>query len=220
MPSTAPEIKRKAVKGYGGEITICPPTIKERQAAADKIIEKTGATFLHPSNDLDVILGQATAAIELLEDHPDLDYLLAPIGGGGLIAGIAAAVKQLQPNCLVFGVEPSGACGMQQSVAQGAPMEQVVVDTIADSLGAPMHAPLTFANVRDHVDELVQVSDDELRAAMRQMFDDMKLAVEPACAAALAAMNRPLAARLADKRVALIACGSNIDMASYQRLLA
>ena len=219
MPRSANPFRVERCQQYGAEV-VFGETIADLLSIVKALQADEGRHLIHPFESEHTIAGTAGVGLELCNDIESLDAVIVPVGGGGLIAGIAAAVKQLQPNCLVFGVEPTGACGMQQSVAQGAPMEKVVVDTIADSLGAPMHAPLTFANVRDHVDELVQVSDDELRAAMRQMFDDMKLAVEPACAAALAALNRPLAARLVGKRVALIACGSNIDMASYQRLLA
>lgn len=219
MPRSANPFRVERCQHYGAEV-VFGETIADLLSIVSDLQAKEGRHLIHPFESEHTVAGTAGVGLELCNDIDSLDAVIVPVGGGGLIAGVAAAVKQLQPNCLVFGVEPSGASGMQQSVAQGAPMDQVLVDTIADSLGAPMHAPLTFSLVRDHVDELVQVSDDELRMAMRQMFNDMKLAVEPACAAALAALNRPLASRLAGKRVALIACGSNIDMASYQRLLA
>ena len=158
--------------------------------------------------------------IELCEDVAQLDAVIVPVGGGGLIAGVASAVKQMQPDCQVIGVEPSGANGMQQSLSSGAPKTQVSVSTIADSLGAPMHAPRSFSLVRQFVDQIVTVSDDQLRDGMRRMFTDMQLAVEPACAASIAALQGPLAQTMRGKRVALIACGTNIDLATYSALLS
>jgi len=181
MPRSANPFRVERCQQYGAEV-VFGETIADLLSIVKALQADEGRHLVHPYESEHTIAGTAGVGLELCNDIESLDAVIVPVGGGGLIAGIAAAVKQLQPNCLVFGVEPSGACGMQQSIAQGAPMDQVVVNTIADSLGAPMHAPLTFANVRDYVDELVQVSDDELRAAMRQMFDDMKLAVEPACA--------------------------------------
>ena len=133
-----------------------------------------------------------------------------PVGGGGLIAGIASAVKQIQPDCLVIGVEPTEAKGMADSISRGEPLDSVKLNSIADSLSAPMHLPMTFGLVQQYVDELVQVSDDQLRNAMKFMFTELKLAVEPACAAGMAALHGPLRKKMAGKRIALIACGSNI----------
>jgi len=218
MPRSANSFRVDRCQQYGAEV-VFGDTIADLFSIVKDLQSNEGRHLVHPFESDHIVAGTAGVGLELCEDVADLDAVIVPVGGGGLISGVAAAVKQLQPSCSVFGVEPVGASGMQQSVAAGAPMDTVMIDTIADSLGAPMHAPLTFSLVRDHVDELVQVSDDELRAGMRQMFADMKLAVEPACAASLAALNGPLKDRLAGKRVALIACGSNIDLATYQQLL-
>jgi len=218
MPRSANPFRVERCQQYGAEV-VFGETIADLLSIVDELQVSEGRHLVHPFESEHTIAGTAGVGLELCEDIESLDAVIVPVGGGGLIAGVVAAVKQMQGTCQVFGVEPVGASGMRQSIAQGTPMSKIQVDTIADSLGAPMHAPLTFSLVRDYVDDLVQVSDDELRIAMRQMFADIKMAVEPACAAALAALNGPLKDRLAGKRVALIACGSNIDMATYQRLL-
>ena len=219
MPRTANSFRVERCKAYGAEI-VFGDTISDLLSIVKRIQEEEGRFLVHPFEGIHTIEGTATVGLELCDDIADLDAVLVPVGGGGLIAGIAAAVKQLQPHCAIIGVEPEGASGMQQSLAAGAPANAVIVNTIADSLGAPMHAPLTFNLIRQHVDEVISVSDDDMRAAMRQLFTDMKLAVEPACAATLAALNTALVSRFANKRVAMIACGSNIDQATYSAIIA
>jgi threonine dehydratase len=158
--------------------------------------------------------------MELMEDVPDLDAVVVPIGGGGLAAGVAAAVKLVRPATLVVGVEPEGADSMHRSFAAGSPQAIDKVRTIADSLGAPHAAPYSFGLCRRYVDELVLVSDDQLRAAMLLLFRSAKLAVEPAGAAATAALCGPLRERLRGRRVGLVVCGANIDAASFGAQLA
>jgi len=135
-----------------------------------------------------------------------------------LISGIACAIKRVNPSCRVFGVEPEGAQGMSQSLAQGSPLDKVTVNTIADSLGAPLHMPYSYGIVKSCVDELVTISDDQMRNMMCTMFEDLNLAVEPAGAAALAAINGPLKDRLSGRRVAAVVCGSNIDRGTWLKL--
>jgi len=144
---------------------------------------------------------------------------VVPIGGGGLCAGVASAVKLARPACAVYGVEPEGADSMRRSFAAGTPQAIEAVRTIADSLGAPHAAPYSFALCRRYVDDLVTVSDDALRRAMLLLFSSAKLAVEPAGAAATAALCGPLRERLAGRRVALVVCGANIDAATFARHL-
>lgn len=218
MPRTANAFRVERCKAYGAEV-VFGDTISDLLAIVRKIQEQEERYLVHPFEGLHTVQGTATVGLELCNDLDHLDAVLVPVGGGGLIAGIAAAVKQLQPQCEVIGIEPAGASGMQQSLLAGEPADAVSVNTIADSLGAPMHAPLTFNLVRQCVDEVVSVSDDDLRTAMRQLFTDMKLAVEPACAASIAALNTCLSSRFNHRRVAAIACGSNIDQATYQKLL-
>ena len=144
--------------------------------------------------------------------------MIVPVGGGGLIAGIACAVKQMQPRCKVYGVEPEGADSMSRSFAAGAPQKLERVDTIADSLAAPYALPYSFGVARQFVDEMVAIPDAAMQRAMALLFTDMKLAVEPAGAAATAALCGPLCERLDGKRVALVVCGTNIDRATFARL--
>jgi threonine dehydratase len=145
---------------------------------------------------------------------------VVPVGGGGLIAGIAAAVKQINPACAVYGVEPAGADAMSRSFEAGMPSRLMKVDTVADSLGAPFALPYSFGVCRRFVDEIVRVEDEALCAALFHLYADMKLAVEPAAAAATAALLGPLKARLAGRRVGLIVCGANQDAERYAQLLA
>lgn len=184
-------------------------------------IENTeGRTFVHPFEGEQTVLGTATVGLELMEQAPGLDAVIVPIGGGGLCAGVAAAVKQLSPATQVFGVEPTGADSMHRSFKAGSPQSIEAVRTIADSLGAPYALPYSFEMCRRFVDDLVLVDDDQLRDSMRLLFTQAKLACEPAGAAATAALVGPLRARLEGKRVGLIVCGSNIDPETFAKLLA
>jgi threonine dehydratase len=175
--------------------------------------------LIHPFEGLRTALGTATLGVEFLEQVPDLEAVIVPIGGGGLCAGVATAVKLLNPACEVIGVEPVGADSMHRSFAAGCPQAIERVATIADSLGAPYALPISFALCRDHVDALVRVTDPELVAAMRFLLEQARIAVEPAGAAATAALLGPLRERLAGRRVGLIVCGANIDADSFARLL-
>lgn len=175
--------------------------------------------LIHPFEGLQTAIGTATLGLEFMEQVPDLDAVVVPIGGGGLCAGVSAAVKLVNPDCLVIGVEPVGADSMHRSFAAGSPQAIERVATIADSLGAPYALPISYALCRDHVDDLVLVDDDALRAAMRFLLEQAKLAVEPAGAAATAALLGPLRDRLAGRKVGLIVCGANIDAASFARLI-
>ncbi|MFK7997515.1 MAG: threonine/serine dehydratase [Granulosicoccus sp.] len=218
MPRTANAFRRERCAAYGAEL-VFGDSISDLIQIVNRIQAEENRHLVHPFEGIHTIEGTATVGMELCDDLPALDAVIVPVGGGGLIAGIALAVKQMQPQCQVIGVEPQGANGMQQSVQQGLPMDIVQVNTIADSLGAPMHAPLSFSFVEQYVDDMVCVSDQQMLEGMQQMFTQMKLAVEPACAASIAALQTPLAGRFAGKRVALIGCGSNIDLATYSSLL-
>jgi threonine dehydratase len=176
-----------------------------------------GRSFVHPFEGPLTALGTATLGLELVEALPDLDAVIIPIGGGGLAAGVATAVKLASPRTRTFGVEPEGADSMHRSFAAGAPQAIDAVRTIADSLGAPHAAPYSFGLCRRYLDELVKVDDDALRGAMRLLLTSAKLAVEPAGAAATAALFGPLRERLRGKRVGLIVCGANIDAATFAR---
>jgi threonine dehydratase len=184
---------------------------------ARRIEAEEGRFFVHPFEGADIARGTATLGMEMYEQISGLDAVVVPIGGGGLCAGIASAVKQLNPSCAVYGVEPSGADSMRRSLAAGAPASIDRVTTMADSLGAPYALPYSFELCRRYVDDVVLIDDVDLRHAMRFLFRNMSIAVEPACAATTAALFGPLADRLRGKRTALLMCGSNIDWETFVR---
>jgi threonine dehydratase len=216
MINTANPRRVELANSFGAEI-VMSGSAKEAFAAADALVLAEGRTLVHPFEGRSTALGTATAGLEFMTQVPNLDAVIVPIGGGGLIAGVAAAVKLVNRSCLVFGVEPEGANSMHRSFAAGEPQSIEKVATIADSLGAPYALPFSFELARRNVDDLVLVSDDELRSAMNRTFLEAKLAVEPAGAAALAALVGPLRNRLAGAHVGLIVCGSNIDMQTYSK---
>lgn len=209
MPATADAARVQACRELGAEVVLLPD-IASAFAEVARIERDEGRAFVHPFESEAMVHGAAVLGMEFLRQTGNLDAVLVPIGGGGLAAGIALAVKQLQPRCRVIGVEPKGADSMHRSFAAGSPQRIDAVRTIADSLGAPMALPYSFALCRRFVDELVQVDDDELCRAMWLLFADAKLAVEPAGAATTAAMLQRRD-ELAGKRVGLIVCGANVD---------
>jgi threonine dehydratase len=220
MPRTANPFRVQKCRDLGAEVVLVDD-VHQAFARVEQIQREEGRSFVHPFEGPKTILGTATLGLELLEQAGPLDAVIVPIGGGGLCAGVAAAVKLVRPECQVFGVEPEGADSMHRSFAAGSPQSIDAVRTIADSLGAPHAAPMSFALCRRYVDELVLVDDDALRRAMLLLFASAKLAVEPAGAAATAALCGPLRERLRGKRVGLVVCGANIDPASFsQHLLA
>lgn len=214
MISTANPARVAACRAYGGEVVL----VDGVHAAFEQVRQieaEEGRTFVHPYEGPLTALGTATVGLEWCRQVSDLDAIIVPIGGGGLCAGISTAVKLLQPNCLVFGVEPEGADTMRRSFLAGSPQAIDTVRTIADSLGAPRAEPYSFALCRRHVDDLVLISDDAMRRAMDLLYRGMKLAVGPAGAAATAALCGPLQERLRGKRVGVVVCGSNIDVAGF-----
>jgi threonine dehydratase len=219
MINTANPRRVELASGFGAEI-VKAGSAAEAFEVANELVANEGLTLIHPFEGRTTALGTATLGTEFLLQVPSLDAVIVPIGGGGLIAGVASAIKLMNPNCQVFGVEPEGADSMSRSMVAGEPMSIESVNTIADSLGAPYALPVSFALTRSNVDGIVRVSDDLLRLAMRVTFLDAKLAVEPAGAAALAALLGPLRIQLGGKHVGVIACGSNIDIATYQRHVA
>ena len=184
-----------------------------------QIESEEGRSFVHPFEGPNTALGTATLGLELHEQLGEVDAVIVPIGGGGLCAGVSAAVKQLLPRCLVFGVEPTGADSMRRSFDAGSPQAIDKVRTIADSLGAPFALPYSFGLCRKYVDRLVKVDDQQLCESMAWLFAEAKLAVEPAGAAATAAALGPLRDDLQGARVALIVCGANLDPDTFHRCL-
>jgi threonine dehydratase len=219
MPKTASPIRRAMAEAYGAEV-VQSDTIATVFAMAEAIRNEEGRAFIHPFEGPLTAQGTATVGLEFSERAGPLDVLILPIGGGGLAGGMAAAFKQLQPACHIIGVEPEGADTMYRSFAAGSPQKIDAVRTIADSLGAPMALPFSYGLCRETIDELVLVTDDDLRRAMRLLFEEMKLAVEPAGAATTAALTGPLAGRFKNKRVGIIACGANIDATTFATHLA
>jgi threonine dehydratase len=218
MIGTANPRRIELTRSFGAEVVMAGDA-KEAFAAADRLVADEGRVMIHPFEGRLTALGTATVGAELIEQAAGLDAVIVPIGGGGLIAGVAAAVKLANPTCEVFGVEPTGADSMHRSFIAGEPRPIERSATIADSLGAPYALAWSYESTRRNVDGLVLVDDDDLRAAMRLTFLDAKLAVEPAGAAALAALVGPLRDHLAGRHVGLVVCGSNIDVESYIQLV-
>lgn len=216
MPKTANPARLTLCRAYGAEIVLVDD-VHRAFDTVKRIESQEGRTLIHPFEGELTVLGTATVSYELCNQIENLDAVIVPIGGGGLIAGIACAVKQMQPNCKVYGVEPKGADSMSRSFAAGSPQSIDKVNTIADSLGAPYALPYSFGVAQRFVDEIVLIGDEQMQHAMGLLFADMKLAVEPAGAAATAALCGPLREKLAGKRVGVIVCGSNIDLATFTK---
>ena len=211
MPDTAPQVKKEAVAGYGAKITFCAPTLEAREAGLARIVADTGAAFIPPYNDERIIAGQATAALELLADIPDLDLILTPVGGGGLVSGTALTVRSLSPSSRVIAAEPRGADDAYRSFRAGHIIPSVNPQTIADGLLTSL-GDKTFAIIRDCVDDIVTVEEADIIRAMRLIWERMKIVVEPSAAVPLGA----LLSRSVDvqgKRVAIILSGGNVDLA-------
>jgi threonine dehydratase len=210
MPSNSPPNKKEAVAGYGGQITYCEPTQAAREAACAELVRSTGATLVHPYDDDAVIAGQGTAVLELIEDVPDLDAVLAPVGGGGLLSGTAIAAKGVRPAIRVIGCEPALADDASQSLREGRIIPARPPVTIADGLRTSL-SPRTFAIIRELVETIALVEEAEIVHAVRIILERMKIVVEPSAAVPLAALlNRPLG--LAGKRVGIIVSGGNLDV--------
>jgi threonine dehydratase len=219
MPKNANPFRVRGCRELGAEVEL----VEDVHVAFERVRQveaEEGRTFVHPFEGYHTALGTATLGLEFVGQAPDLDAVIVPIGGGGLGAGVAAAIKQARPGCQVFGVEPEGADSMRRSLDAGSPQAIDKVRTIADSLGAPHAAPYSFGLCRRYLDDVVLVDDDALRRAMLLLFESAKLAVEPAGAAATAALCGPLLERLRGRQVGLIVCGSNIDAATFSTHLA
>lgn len=219
MPKHASPLRIATCEGFGATVLLVA-NVHEAFAKAQALVADEGRTMIHPFDGPLTSQGTATVGLEFMRQVAQLDAVVVPVGGGGLISGIAAAVKQLNPGCRVYGVEPLGADAMYRSFQAGAPVKLDAVDTIADSLGAPYALPYSFGVCRRFVDEIVRVSDDEMCRGMHDLFVDMKLAVEPAPAAAVAALFGPLKERLDGRRAGLVMCGSNIDPVRHAEMVA
>ena len=216
MIGTANPLRIARCRAYGADV-ILVDDVHEAFEVAEGIQRDEGRYFVHPFEGPSIALGTGTLGLEICEQVQDFDALIVPIGGGGLIGGIANAVKQLRPDCEIIGVEPVGADSMHRSREAGEVRSIDKVDTIADSLGAPFAMPYSFALTEEHVDRLVLVDDAALRRTMGFLFRAMRLAVEPACVASTAALLGPLRDDLAGKRIVVVMCGSNIDWDTFER---
>ena len=212
MPSNAPEVKKSAVRAYGGNIIECEPTLKARELTAEQIQKDTGATFLHPSNQRDVILGQGTAAMELLADYPDLDFLVTPVGGGGLIAGSALATHYFGENVKVVGAEPFEVDDAYRSFQSGVIETNETTNTIADGLKTIL-GDQTLPLILKFVDHIIRVEEDEIIGAMKLIWERMKIVVEPSSAVALAAILRD-SHTFKGSKIGVIISGGNVDLSN------
>ncbi len=210
MPSNAPQVKKDAVKGYGGNIIECEPTLLERESTVKEIIRKKGATFVHPSNDLDVILGQGTAAKELLKNEPNLEYIFTPVGGGGLIAGTALATRYFGNNCKVIGGEPFKADDAYRSLKSGVIESNISTDTIADGLKTKL-GNINFPIIQKDVEKIIRVTEEEIVSAMRIIWERLKIVSESSSAVALAALLKEKET-YKNKKIGIIISGGNVDL--------
>jgi len=212
MPSDAPRVKRLAVEGYRARIIECEPTQESRHETAARVVEETGGTLIPPFDHPDVIAGQGTTAVELLEEVPGLDAVVVPVGGGGLISGMTLALRELAPNVRVFGAEPSGADDAARGKASGERVTKQTPNTVADGLKTTL-GDLTWPVVRDLVEDIIVVDDLLTIGAMKLVFERMKLVVEPSGAVPLAAvLSRRFAALEGLKRVGVVFSGGNVDL--------
>jgi threonine dehydratase len=209
MPETAPEVKKNAVKGYGAEITFCKPTLQAREETAQKIIDRTGATLVHPYDNFNVICGQGTASLELLNEVPDLEIIAAPIGGGGLMSGTSTAVKGVNGKIKVIGAEPLNASDARESFISGRIVPSVNPVTIADGLLTSL-SELTYAIIRKNVDDILTAREETIIDCMLLVWERMKIVIEPSSATVLAIVreNQEI---FSNKKIGLIISGGNVD---------
>lgn len=210
MPDNSPMVKKDAVAAYGGRIIFCKPTLEARESTLKAEIEKSGAREIHPYNNFQVISGQGTAALEMLEDVPKLDYLLTPVGGGGLLSGTLITVSSLSPDTKVIAAEPKGADDAYRSILKGEIVPSVNPKTIADGLLTSL-GTLTFPIIKKHINRIITVSEDSIKAAMRLVWERMKIIIEPSSATTLSVImeNTDL---FASANVGIIISGGNVDL--------
>ena len=212
MPENAPAVKKRAVEGYGAEIRFCESTQKARESTLSEVVKETGATFIHPYDNSQIIAGQGTAALELLDDYPDLDAILAPVGGGGLLSGTAIAAKTINKDIQVVGCEPEIADDAKRSFQSGTLQQVQRTDTIADGLRTSL-SERTFACIQKYVDEIVTVSEEQILESMRFIWERMNIIIEASCAVPVAALFYQKI-DLTDKNVGIIITGGNVDLDS------
>lgn len=219
MPKAADPLRIQGCQELGADVVLAKD-IAAAAALLEEVASQEGRKILHPFNDLNMAFGAATCGAEFIKDAPGLDSVVLPVGGGGLIAGMAAAIKAVSPDTKIIGVEPQGANSLQKSFASGRPEALTAVKTIADSLGAPSALAESFELARAHVDEVIAIDDQIMAETMLLMRDRLNLFVEPACAASLGAAVGPLRSELNGKRVGVLACGSNISADRFHHYIS
>jgi threonine dehydratase len=213
MPTNAPKAKQAAVSRHGAKIIFCEPTLEARESTVARVMAETGATLVHPYNDLHVMAGQGTIGVELMEEYPELDMILCPVGGGGQVSGIAVAAKTMKPTVRVIGVEPAGADDASRSFKSGHIEPMLHPKTIADGLRSSL-GEKSFAEIQRHVDDIVTVPEEAIISGMRMIWEVMKIIVEPSGAvpyAAVAAEKLPVKGQ----KIGIVLSGGNLDLDSY-----
>ncbi|MCP4632107.1 MAG: pyridoxal-phosphate dependent enzyme [candidate division Zixibacteria bacterium] len=210
MPYNSPEVKKSAVAGYGAEIIYCEPTLEARETTLTGVVEKTGATFIHPYDNYSIIAGQATAAKELIEEIPNLNIIMAPVGGGGLLSGTALSTYYFTNGTIVIAAEPEGADDAYRSLKEGKIIPSVNPQTIADGLLTSL-SEKTFGIISKYVDRIVTVSEDSIISAMRNIWERMKIIVEPSSAVVFGMLLEDKI-DLSGKRIGMIISGGNVDL--------
>ncbi len=212
MPDNSPEVKKKAVAAYGAKITFCEPTLEARESTMEEVIKETGCTFIHPYNRFDIIAGQGTAALELMQDVQGLDIIMAPVGGGGLISGTSICAKGLNPDIVVWAGEPNGADDACRSLKSGKIIPSLKPNTMADGLLTSL-GDLTFKAIQENVDDILLCSEENIIKAMRLIWERMKIIVEPSSAVPLGAlMQNP--GRWEGKKIGIIISGGNVELSN------
>jgi threonine dehydratase len=214
MPESSPQVKVNAVRGYGAEVTICASNQASRESTLQDIVDKTGATFIHPYDNDEVITGQATCVKEMIEAMPDVDIVVTPVGGGGLLSGTCLGAHYFKPGLKVYAGEPEGAADAVLSIQSGKVEKAPFVNTIADGLLTTL-SERTLEIIQAHVADILLVSEDEIKAALRLVYERMKIIIEPSCAVPLAAVLKN-ADLFKDKKVGIILTGGNVDLSKFK----
>ena len=214
MPESSPQVKVNAVRGYGAEVTICASNQAARESTLQSIVDQTGATFIHPYDNDEVITGQATCVKEIIEAMPDVDIIVTPVGGGGLLSGTCLGAHYFKPGLKVYAGEPEGAADAVLSIQSGKVEKAPFVNTIADGLLTTL-SERTLEIIQAHVADILLVSEDEIKAALRLVYERMKIIIEPSCAVPLAAVlkNPDL---FKGKKVSIILTGGNVDLSKFK----
>ena len=214
MPESSPQVKVNAVRGYGAEVTICASNQAARESTLEAIVERTGATFIHPYDNDEVITGQATCVKEIIEAIPDIEIVVTPVGGGGLLSGTCLGAHYFKPGLKVYAGEPEGAADAVLSIQSGKVEKAPFVNTIADGLLTTL-SERTLEIIKAHVADIILVSEDEIKAALRLVYERMKIIIEPSCAVPLAAVLKN-ADLFKGKKVGIILTGGNVDLSKFK----